>query len=150
MTIDADVFRAILAMDAYNRGEEKGITVSGNSLGTATLSTSSTDIFTAEELASGFSAQTYTWNGKTVIAYRGTNGAFFSKTWWTDFFNGWAGGLGSSETTQTRLAVEFYKRFMNSQGGVELVGHSLGGGLAGFVGSLHGILYFAHRKSAGK
>jgi hypothetical protein len=36
MTSD-DLYRAILAMDAYNRGYDNGITVDGDGLGTITL-----------------------------------------------------------------------------------------------------------------
>ena len=37
MTISSDLFQAILAMDAYNRGHGEGLVVSGNSIGTVTL-----------------------------------------------------------------------------------------------------------------
>lgn len=127
MLLDADVFRALLAMDAYNRGVDAGISISGDKLGTADIgiNASTDDAFKERALASGFSAQAYTWNGKTVIAYRGTNGVMYSNTWWTDVFNGWNMGFGSSETDQAQLAIEFYQQLTGGQGG-ELVGKKTG------------------------
>lgn len=69
MTINDSVFRAILAMDSYNRGYLPGIVLSGNQLGTATLRTD-IGLPTGSQAASFF-AQAYTWNGHTVISYRG-------------------------------------------------------------------------------
>lgn len=39
MAISADLFKAVLAMDAYNRGPNAGVTVSGTQLGNAVLRT---------------------------------------------------------------------------------------------------------------
>ena len=44
--------------------------------------------------------------------------------------------------TQAQLAVAFYKSLADSSdprlGNIELIGHSLGGGLAGLIGGLYG------------
>jgi hypothetical protein len=78
MAISDDLFRAILAMDAYNRGYNAGIKsegagpregLTGTQIGLATVGLRANA--TTDEAASFF-AQAYTWNGKTVISYRGT------------------------------------------------------------------------------
>ena len=149
MPLNDDVFRAILAMDSYNRGYNAGISGLGGQgavLGTATLGSDASELLGSTTVANAsFFAQTYTWNGHTVISYRGTDQASPSWTNWTlgDVLNGWSTGLGNPGTTQARLAVEFYRAVVGQSvdprtGNVELTGHSLGGGLAGFVGSLYG------------
>lgn len=84
MAISNELLMAILAMDAYNRGYNPGITDSGNSntgmigsqLGTATVATSSPITSSSPEFAASFFAQAYTLaNGQTVISYRGTDSA---------------------------------------------------------------------------
>jgi hypothetical protein len=84
MAISDDLFRAILAMDAYNRGYNAGIRsenagpnegLTGTQIGLATLSTRSNTNADSPEVAASFFAQAYTRNGKTVISYRGTETA---------------------------------------------------------------------------
>jgi hypothetical protein len=74
-----NLFLSILAMDAYNRGYDAGIKspsagedegLSGNLLGNAILRQ---DALPSGFKAASFYAQSYTWNGKTVISYRGTD-----------------------------------------------------------------------------
>lgn len=86
-----DLFRAILAMDSYNRGGttwSAGIELTGTQIGTATIRQ---DTQPAGAAAASFFAQAYTWNGKTVISYRGTDQALPS--WQNmslgDFATGW-------------------------------------------------------------
>jgi hypothetical protein len=72
MSISDDLMMAIFAMDSYNRGYNPSLVLTGASLGETTLNN--------VELPSGFQAnsffaQAYTWNGKTVISYRGTEAA---------------------------------------------------------------------------
>jgi hypothetical protein len=92
MTLSPDLFRAILALDSYNRGGpswQAGISLAGSSIGNASLKT---DVLlpTGSSTASFF-AQAYTWNGTTVISFRGTDKAFPSWQNGTlgDFANGW-------------------------------------------------------------
>jgi hypothetical protein len=70
MAISDDLFLAILAMDAYNRGYDPGLNVSGNSIGYAILRN---DPLPADFQAKSFFAQAYNWLGQTVISYRGTD-----------------------------------------------------------------------------
>ena len=95
-------------------------------------------------------------DGETVIAFRGTNfvlnPSFFQSPAWDDIINGWtvsAGGTGFSGFSsiagrQARLAIEFYRAVTQSLGSsdprspnITSTGHSLGGGLAGFVSGLY-------------
>jgi hypothetical protein len=144
MTISPDLFRAILALDSYNRGYGAGVDLSAagastTQIGTATISTS-----LANQTASFF-AQAYTWNGATVISYRGTDHAGPSVKDWTlgDVLSGWDVSLGFSAEIQAQLALDFYKSVATSLGAttqsanIELTGHSLGGGLAGLIGAVY-------------
>ena len=125
------VLRAILALDAYNRGEGAKVSVDGYQIGNASLGLNSNNYL----YPSTFFAQTYTLDGKTIISYRGTDGYF------TDITTGWPTGVGSPDTSQASLAVKFYKEIAGNidprSANIELTGHSLGGGLAGYVGSLY-------------
>src|ERR1041384_8718042 len=70
MTSD-ELYRAILAMDAYNRGYDAGITVDGNGLGTVTVGTAKGDQ-AARDVS--FFAQAYTLaGGQVIISIRGTD-----------------------------------------------------------------------------
>ena len=133
MAINGDVFRSILAMDSYNRGYDAGINLSGSSLGDAVLAKDSTQEFGLPNTqAASFSAQSYSWNGKTVISYRGTN----SPGMLQNVLNGWPTGLGGADTPQAMLALKFYNAVdAATNTNIELTGHSLGGGLADYVGS---------------
>lgn len=147
MSISPTLFTAILAMDAYNRGYGNPILPSTGQIGDATIIgdaiTRSND-GGARAMATGFYAIAYSWNGQTVISYRGTdnldllNGA-------NDILNGWVGAGVLSN--QAQLAEQFYTSitgqsiFDGSLSNVLLTGHSLGGGLAGYIGSI------AHERS---
>ncbi|WP_298309265.1 tandem-95 repeat protein, partial [uncultured Erythrobacter sp.] len=105
----------------------------------------------------GFYAIAYDWNGETVISYRGTNFDtgdsivdFFDSPLVQDIWNGWTlgagfqAGAGLEPGSQAGLSIAFYKAVsgrsvfdpVTSEPTATLVGHSLGGGLAGFVASL--------------
>jgi len=79
MAISNDLFMAILAMDSYNRGYNSGIAaLTGTSIGNATIGADSSILTDSNgndgvDEAVSFYAQSYTWNGQTVIAYRGTD-----------------------------------------------------------------------------
>jgi hypothetical protein len=75
-----DLMRAILAMDSYNRGYNAGIKspgagpnegLIGTQLGLATINSV---VLPQGFEAASFYAQTYTLNGTTIIAYRGSDG----------------------------------------------------------------------------
>lgn len=79
MAINPTLFKAILSMDAYNRGYNAGIKF-GNSTADYSTDTSRTQIGTAtifdrkgdaSALSIGFYALGYSYNGETVISYRG-------------------------------------------------------------------------------
>jgi hypothetical protein len=134
MSISNDLFMAILAMDSYNRGYDPGISISGTSIGNATLRLQSDVQANSAERAAGFFAQSYTWNGQTVISYRGTDDITGIGPGASDLWLGWMTGAGALlPGGQAQLAIDFYNSA--ASGNVILTGHSLGGGLAGFVGS---------------
>ncbi|WP_447971535.1 calcium-binding protein [Nitrospira sp. M1] len=153
MAISRDLFLAILSMDSYNRGYNAGINDGGandpdglgglgSKIGNATVIEQ--DI-SPEAQAAGFYAVAYEWNGETIISYRGTD-SFATLPWndqGGDFWNGYGTGAGSGTSEQARLAAEFYQAVTGTQtgnpltGSATLTGHSLGGGLAGFIGALY-------------
>lgn len=92
MAISQDLMLAILSMDTYNRGYGAGVSdgnhvVDGidHGLGdaintqirTATISSFSSSDPNSDAVAAGFYAIAYTWNGQTVISYRGTDTGSF-------------------------------------------------------------------------
>jgi hypothetical protein len=74
MSMNPDLFHAILAMDAYNRGYGAAIkdlpSAPGTQIGTATIVDTKGDI---EAASASFYAIAYNWDGGTVISYRGTD-----------------------------------------------------------------------------
>jgi hypothetical protein len=69
--MDEDLFLSILAMDAYNQGDGAGIRrLPAGGIGAATLVDKPLPS-SAQQV--GFFATVYSWNGKTVISYRGTD-----------------------------------------------------------------------------
>ena len=72
--MNEQLFLAILALDAYNQGDDPSkpnLDDVGNRIGTAETKLQSSD--NTGWLATGFFAQSYMWNGQTVISYRGTD-----------------------------------------------------------------------------
>ena len=144
------LFYALLSLDAYDRGYGAGLDVAAlggpfaTTLGDATIGRSSTDVLGLNTTSAvGFFALTYQVGGKTVISYRGTDDASLADKA-NDIVNGWITGTGAV-STQANLALQFY---LDLQGNptladaanpnMVLTGHSLGGGLAGYVGSIIG------------
>lgn len=124
-----DLMLAVLSMDAYSQEKQN--------IGTAVVNT--TVVLPSGSLPAGFFAKAYTYEGSTVISYRGTDIGWAIAN---DVLNGWAGGVGI-ETTQAGLAAQFYQSVVGSAAfpyatSVTFTGHSLGGGLAGVMGSLYG------------
>jgi hypothetical protein len=149
--MNRELFLAILSMDSYNRGYGTGIKdlPDTGAIGRAKIIAFPDSIKTGWE-ATGFYALAYDVSGAgiegltgTVIAYRGTDN-FVPFTAGTDF---WSYGIGIGQpfaltgglTEQARLTIEFY-RAVAGEGAdpfavnITTTGHSLGGGLAGFVG----------------
>ena len=138
--ISDSLLYAILAMDAYDRGYGAKLTglsdAVGTKLGNATVIGSAGD---AAAQADGFYAIAYELNGKKIISYRGTdNPSIFSSA--SDLWNGWVQGAGII-STQSEDAIQFYEKIagqsvFKANPGVVTTGHSLGGGLAGYIGAL--------------
>jgi Ca2+-binding RTX toxin-like protein len=143
MSISRDnmtLFQAIMAMDTYNRGYNSGIMQGivglggeGSQLGLATV-IKQDGLQNAQAIS--FFAQAYTLNGKTIIAYRGTDQSG------PDIANGYGTGLGAVLDTQARMAIEFYRSVVGAgnerTADVVLTGHSMGGGHAGLIAALYG------------
>lgn len=144
---------AILSMDAYNRGY--GVRIRGLSdeigrLGSATILSDSIGKLGASAELAGFYAIAYNVNGETIISYRGTD----NLTTLGSAGDVWSYGIGAGDPynlsgpgsgygTAVGLTIDFYKAVLNgrdpfAQGAVTLTGHSLGGGLAGYVAGLYG------------
>ncbi|MDR3423679.1 MAG: DUF2974 domain-containing protein, partial [Alphaproteobacteria bacterium] len=142
MASQQDLLLAILSMDAYNRGTDSpGMAIAsptwqGGVTGTATA-------FSPEAKNSGFFAVSYHLsNGLTVISYRGTKGDGIIGPNATEIRTGWFLSLGFNTASQPQQALAYYNQIVSGAGGpanVILTGHSLGGGLAGFVADLYGV-----------
>ena len=130
MAISPDLFSAILAMDAYNRGDGAKLLVSGPIRDASIL-----DLPLPEGSSeSSFFATAYTLsNGQTIISFRGTDDP-------ADILTGWAQGIGYT-SSQAILAFRFYQQLQGANiynANIELVGHSLGAGLAGLIADIYG------------
>jgi hypothetical protein len=159
------LMNAVLAMDAYNRGYDASIELTGDQVGGATIVLDSSELGTitvdGNEIdrheAIGFYALAYDYNGETIIAYRGTDYPKEGRTIPNpipglpdipyDVNYGWNLGGGITASQQAQMAVEFYKAIAEEMelpgsdniyldANISLTGHSLGGGLAGFVGAI--------------
>ncbi len=148
MSISKELFFAILAMDAYNRGEERKVEIDGNAIGLATITTESldqADIRRGDWAEAGFSAVSYDLGGgvdgistgASAISYRGTDD-------FPDLYHGWTIGAGYPEAWQGELAIDMFEAVAGhsiyDEAGDKpyVTGHSLGGGLSGFVSLLSG------------
>lgn len=160
MSISSDLFLAILAMDAYNRGYDAGLTdgvnLDGNGndldgLGEAGYSIGKAAIldFNLPSGSQGASFYAIAYEitdgsgidgldtGDTVISYRGTDDPI------ADAQTGYLIGLSSANAEQGYLAAEFFQSVTATEntdprtGDAILTGHSLGGGLAGLIGAIY-------------
>jgi len=99
--------------------------------------------------ASGFFAQSYVdqTTGQKIISYRGTDFAPTSQ-FLKDGLNGWTVGVGVFTAAQAQFAAQFFQEVAGNgatdqtlsdlyNSNILLTGHSLGGGLAGFVANLY-------------
>ena len=132
MTLAESLFTRLLAMDAYFRGAGATALLPPNNSGIGlTIFEGDEAYLPAGSVAEGFYAAAYTIDGATVISYRGTDtgGEFVA----TDF----PISAGAWEDESTLLAMQFYNSVAAATDNpILLTGHSLGGGLAGFVASL--------------
>jgi hypothetical protein len=142
VTSTTDLMLAILALDSYDRGNDPLLNVSGNQVGDATILPVRQP---ANEESVGFYASAYDWNGEVVISYRGTNLDYFAQ----DLSNGFSVAVGSAFGPQALDAIQFFQTAAEyddptidgdwQAADVAVTGHSLGGGLAGFVGAIYGL-----------
>jgi RTX calcium-binding nonapeptide repeat (4 copies) len=142
MATNPQLLYAILSMDAYHQGAPGGLRdlllQYPSEIDDTIRSTPRADN------AIGFSAQSYTRGGETIIVYRGTDDGGTAPPFVTpDTLNGYSIAFGASSNPQAEAAIAFYKSFLNGANPVDpasviLVGQSLGGGLAGYVGALYG------------
>ena len=144
MPMTQDLMLAILAMDSYNRGYNAGVNLTGSTVGDATVSLESSISLGLENTQStGFYAASYSWNGKTVISYRGTDSPFGSGAIGGDVANGWILSL-AAPASQVTQAAAFYQQVTGKSicagpaGNVILTGHSPGGGLAEIMSVISG------------
>lgn len=148
--MNRDLFLAILAMDSYNRGYGASINLDQNvsQIGYAIIGDDAVDILGTDAETAGFYASAYDVTnvagfsaGETVISYRGTNTVPYYEGI-IDAINGYGVGGGHATGEQARLAIEFYKAVAAGNdlqaANISLTGHSLGGGLAGFVATIYG------------
>jgi len=102
-----ELFSAILAMDAYNRGYFPGLNIPGStpSIGTATIIPldvifeDQSTLLTIQQAwqEAGFSATAYRLaSGEIVISYRGTDNILGTVGSGSDLVNGWSFGAGFS------------------------------------------------------
>lgn len=137
MSIATDIDYSVLSLDSYNRGYNPGITGLGGigaTVGQRTLVMESNTDPASPEVAATFYAAVYeAGDGSIVISFRGTDDP------WADARTGWPTGAGLIGS-QAELAAEFYYKVKQAYPNAEitLTGHSLGGGLAGFVSKLTG------------
>jgi hypothetical protein len=141
---------AILSMDVYNRDSNNTPAViygalnasAGSANGPVSLGNARL-ISTSYNDTTLFGAASYNVSGQIVVAYRGT----VFDSFWHEAWNGYGVGAGSPTGPQAQEAITFYQKVANSlpnfngnyaTANIMLTGHSLGGGLAGFIGALYG------------
>ncbi|CCE02711.1 calcium-binding protein [Bradyrhizobium sp. STM 3809] len=130
----AALINAVLAMDVYNRGVNPALSVSFNRIGNYELVAGS-----IAAAADNFEAATYQLVGDPttrIISYRGTDSIADVPAW--------LGGAGlTGWPTQFPDAEAYYKQWATTSH-VSLTGHSLGGGLAGYIAALNNKVAYAY------
>ncbi|WP_316202561.1 MULTISPECIES: calcium-binding protein [unclassified Bradyrhizobium] len=129
----AALINAVLAMDVYNRGVNPTLVVNFNRIGSYELVAAS-----VTSTADNFEAATYQLAGDPstrIISFRGTDSLADVPSW--------LGGAGlAGWPTQFPDAESYYKTWATSN--VSLTGHSLGGGLAGYIAALNDKVAYAY------
>lgn len=137
-----DLEMSVLSLDSYNRGYNSKIYgVSTAFSGFSLLQRS--DLTDLDSISYGFMAASYASSTYgTIISFRGTDQIIGAGG---DLVNGWLTGGGLSSYGQTIFAERFYNTVTGrnpfSDDGptqVTFTGHSLGGGLAGFMSGITG------------
>jgi Ca2+-binding RTX toxin-like protein len=147
MAVSNELYYAVLAMDAYNRvnrvSDPLAFAVPGTIVGFARLRTEALESLPSGYENAGFFATAYDLEGEVVISYRGTDFQGGIDELVADVFNGWIASFGTTPSPQLAAAELFYETVaqrdvFEGAPNVVLTGHSLGGGLAGYIGSLNG------------
>ena len=139
MTDSTALMMAILSMDAYNRGDDKGITIPGPNFD-APMTGTATFMESLEDQPTAFYAAAYRLaDGNVVISYRGTRFDGIPNT--QDVFYGWTLSLGFSSASQAQQALNFYDyiKAKNPLAQIITTGHSLGGALAAFAADINDV-----------
>jgi hypothetical protein len=97
MTISRELMLSIFSLDSYNRGYSVGMLVEGSGIGSASIAS---DEYTAAQQASSFYATAYTWNGETIISYRGTRFDGLAGPDMSAILNGWTLSLGAANASK--------------------------------------------------
>jgi len=140
MATEYNLMLAILAMDAYNRGNFAHLKTeefSNNQIGDATFFNQKD-----KEAEFGFYAVTYTLGSQKIISIRGTDnptGVEGSN----DILTGYGVSQGYPDGPQATAAITYYKEIVGEgtdlrNNNVFVTGHSMGAGLAGLVGAIYG------------
>jgi Ca2+-binding RTX toxin-like protein len=146
MTTNTDpLLHAILAMDSYNRGYNAAIQIDAEYVGNAAFLVDSfllgvDEILGRNDEVQDFYAASYVIPdgenplGQTIISYRGTDSL-------GDMNTGWGLGADNHRTQQADMSIDFYRLLVAEENlfneNITLTGHSLGGGLAGFVAGMY-------------
>ena len=148
------LINAILSMDAYNRGYGAaiaGLKQTRTVAGVTIVERIGNVVLLEQELPAGseqagFFAQAYKLDNVIIdgvriknqrrVAFRGTDDT-------ADISNGWPLGGGAARSTQGLLAIEFYRTVAGRtnnpyDANITTTGHSLGGGLAGYIAGIYG------------
>jgi hypothetical protein len=105
MATAQDLLLSILALDAYNRGYNSGMTGLSDAIG-AKIGDASI-IATSAAQDAGFYGVAYNTPYGTVISYRGTTFELGANTL-LDVINGWTLSAGYAQASQPQLAEQFY------------------------------------------
>ncbi len=121
----------LAARAAYGKTSWKGAKVTDWTVYASRLGLSSSDIKAMENL--GFYAAVYEINGKQILAFRGSNARDWATTNIHNLF-----GATSSEP-QYAFGTALAQAILRDYPGLQLAGHSLGGGIAAYAGATLGI-----------